>query len=52
VFIALGIAVGTWLTGKELARRGYDRALALGCAMILLLRHSGTGRKRPQSSGR
>lgn len=29
VFIALGIAVGTWLTGRELERRGYDRALAL-----------------------
>jgi phosphatidylglycerol---prolipoprotein diacylglyceryl transferase len=29
VFIALGIAVGTWLTGRELERKGYDRALAL-----------------------
>jgi phosphatidylglycerol:prolipoprotein diacylglycerol transferase len=27
--IALGIAVGTWLTGRELARKGYDNALAL-----------------------
>jgi prolipoprotein diacylglyceryl transferase len=30
LFIALGIAVGTWLTARELARRGYDGALALG----------------------
>jgi phosphatidylglycerol---prolipoprotein diacylglyceryl transferase len=29
LFIALGIAVGTWLTSRELARRGYDGALAL-----------------------
>lgn len=29
VFIALGIAVGTWLTGRELERKGYERALAL-----------------------
>ncbi len=29
VLIALGIAVGTWLTGRELARKGYDSALAL-----------------------
>jgi phosphatidylglycerol---prolipoprotein diacylglyceryl transferase len=29
VFIALGIAVGTWLTGRELERKGYDRTLAL-----------------------
>jgi prolipoprotein diacylglyceryl transferase len=28
LFVALGIAVGTWLTGRELARRGYDPALA------------------------
>ena len=27
--IALGIAVATWLTGRELARKGYDDALAL-----------------------
>ncbi len=27
--IALGIAVATWLTGRELARKGYDNALAL-----------------------
>jgi phosphatidylglycerol---prolipoprotein diacylglyceryl transferase len=27
--IALGIAAATWLTGRELARRGYDRTLAL-----------------------
>lgn len=29
LFIALGIALGTWITGRELARRGYDRELAL-----------------------
>jgi phosphatidylglycerol---prolipoprotein diacylglyceryl transferase len=27
--IALGIAAATWLTGRELARRGYDSTLAL-----------------------
>jgi phosphatidylglycerol---prolipoprotein diacylglyceryl transferase len=27
--IALGIVVATWLTGRELERKGYDRALAL-----------------------
>ena len=27
--IALGIAAGTWLTSRELARKGYDPALAL-----------------------
>jgi phosphatidylglycerol:prolipoprotein diacylglycerol transferase len=27
--IALGIAVATWLTGRELSRKGYDSALAL-----------------------
>jgi prolipoprotein diacylglyceryl transferase len=29
LFVALGVAVGTWLTGRELARKGYDPALAL-----------------------
>ena len=29
LFIALGIAAATWLTGRELARKGYDSALAL-----------------------
>jgi phosphatidylglycerol:prolipoprotein diacylglycerol transferase len=29
LFIALGVAVGTWLTERELAREGYDAALAL-----------------------
>ncbi|MDN5697484.1 MAG: prolipoprotein diacylglyceryl transferase [Rubrobacter sp.] len=29
LFIALGIVVGTWLTSKELERRGYDGALAV-----------------------
>jgi phosphatidylglycerol:prolipoprotein diacylglycerol transferase len=27
--IALGIAAATWLTGRELSRKGYDSALAL-----------------------
>jgi phosphatidylglycerol:prolipoprotein diacylglycerol transferase len=34
--IALGIAVGTWLTGRELARRGYDGALALGALFFVV----------------
>ena len=29
VYIVLGIVVGTWLTGRQLASRGYDGALAL-----------------------
>lgn len=29
LFIALGIAIGTWITGRELERKGYDGALAL-----------------------
>jgi phosphatidylglycerol---prolipoprotein diacylglyceryl transferase len=29
LFIALGIVAATWLTGRELARKGYDGALAL-----------------------
>ncbi len=29
LFIALGIALGTWITSRELERRGYDGALAL-----------------------
>jgi len=29
LFIAIGIALGTWITGRELQRRGYDGALAL-----------------------
>lgn len=29
LFIALGIVIGTWLTGRELARKGYDRELAV-----------------------
>ncbi len=29
LFIALGIVVGTWLTSRELERRGYDGALAM-----------------------
>jgi len=29
LFVALGIVAATWLTGRELARKGYDNALAL-----------------------
>ena len=29
LFVVLGIVIGTWITGRELARRGYDGALAL-----------------------
>jgi phosphatidylglycerol:prolipoprotein diacylglycerol transferase len=36
LFIALGIAVGTWLTGRELARKGYDSALALDSLFIVI----------------
>jgi phosphatidylglycerol:prolipoprotein diacylglycerol transferase len=36
LLIALGIAVGTWLTGRELARRGYDGALALGSLFFVV----------------
>lgn len=34
--IALGIAAGTWLTGRELRRRGYDGALALDSLFFVL----------------
>ncbi len=34
--IALGIAVGTWLTGRELARKGYDGALALDSLFFII----------------
>jgi phosphatidylglycerol---prolipoprotein diacylglyceryl transferase len=36
LLIALGIAVGTWITGRELARRGYDGALALGALFFVV----------------
>jgi prolipoprotein diacylglyceryl transferase len=36
LLIALGIAVGTWLTTRELARRGYDGALALGSLFLVV----------------
>ena len=36
LLIAVGIAVGTWLTGRELARRGYDGALALGSLFFVV----------------
>ena len=34
--IALGIAVGTWLTGRELARKGYDGTLALDSLFFII----------------
>jgi phosphatidylglycerol---prolipoprotein diacylglyceryl transferase len=36
LFIALGIAVGTWLTARELARKGYDAALALESLFFII----------------
>jgi prolipoprotein diacylglyceryl transferase len=36
LMIALGIAVGTWLAGKELARRGYDSELALDSLFYII----------------
>ncbi|MDQ3863636.1 MAG: prolipoprotein diacylglyceryl transferase [Actinomycetota bacterium] len=34
--IALGIIVATWLTGRELERRGYDGALALDSLLFIV----------------
>jgi phosphatidylglycerol:prolipoprotein diacylglycerol transferase len=36
LLIALGIAVGAWITGRELARRGYDGTLALGSLFFVV----------------
>ena len=36
LFIALGIAVGTWLTGRELERRGLDGTLALEALLFVV----------------
>ncbi len=36
LFIALGIVVGAWLTGRELTRRGYDGALALEALLFVV----------------
>ena len=36
LFIALGIAVATWLTGRELARKGYDSAMALDALFFVV----------------
>jgi prolipoprotein diacylglyceryl transferase len=36
LFIALGIAVGTWLTARELRRRGYDGAYALDALFFVV----------------
>jgi phosphatidylglycerol---prolipoprotein diacylglyceryl transferase len=36
LFIALGIALGAWLTGHELERRGHDGALALEALLFVV----------------
>ena len=36
LFIALGIAAATWIAGRELARRGYDEALALDSLLFIV----------------
>jgi prolipoprotein diacylglyceryl transferase len=36
LFIALGIIVATWLTGRELARKDYDPALALDALFFVV----------------
>ncbi len=36
LFIALGIAAATWLTGRELARKGYDSTLALDSLFFVI----------------
>lgn len=36
LFIALGIVVATWLTGRELHRRGHDPALALEALLFVV----------------
>ena len=36
LFVMLGIVIGTWLTGRELPRRGYDGALALDSLFFIV----------------
>ncbi len=36
LFITLGIVVGAWLTGRELARKGYDGALAFESLFVVV----------------
>jgi len=36
LFIALGIVVGTWLTSRELERKGYDGALAVDALFFII----------------
>ncbi len=36
LFIALGIIVATWLTGRELARKGYDPTVALDSLFFVI----------------
>jgi phosphatidylglycerol:prolipoprotein diacylglycerol transferase len=37
LFVALGIVVAIWLTGRELARKGYDRGYALAVEALLFV---------------
>jgi prolipoprotein diacylglyceryl transferase len=36
LFITLGIIFGTWLTGRELARKGHDSAIALSSLYLIV----------------
>lgn len=36
LFIALGIVVGTWVTGRQLAARGYDGGIALEALLVVV----------------
>ncbi|MDQ3966534.1 MAG: prolipoprotein diacylglyceryl transferase, partial [Actinomycetota bacterium] len=36
LFIALGIALATWVGARELARKGYDSALALDALFFVV----------------
>lgn len=36
IFIAIGIAVGTWIAARELSRKGYDGALALDSLFFIV----------------
>jgi prolipoprotein diacylglyceryl transferase len=36
LFIALGVALGTWVTARELARKGYDGVLALDALFFIV----------------
>ncbi|CAN5570756.1 prolipoprotein diacylglyceryl transferase [soil metagenome] len=36
LFIAIGIAVATWIAGRELVRRGYDETLAIDSLLVIV----------------